>query len=130
MREKLADREGLRGEFAATYKEPGERTSRGYIKPMLLFVNVCDEQGEEVTDHLWFAKTPSWDALNLQPRDRVKFEARVSRYMKGYHDNRQMDFKLAYPRHIRVLSQVRAGAVEIPAKPARPSDPRLMQLFS
>lgn len=72
---------------------------------MLLFVNVCDSHGVEVTDHLWFDVAKCWEALKLKPGDRVEFTARVREYWKGYHDNRRRDFRLSFPRAVRVIDR-------------------------
>lgn len=108
MREVLAQRAGLRGRFSATFERPGSRTSHGYDKPMFLFLDVRDENGTEVTDHIWFDKAKIWDALALKPGDRVQFEARVATYWKGYIEKR-MDYKLAWPRHAVILNRPAAA---------------------
>jgi len=118
MRAELAKRDGHRGVFTATYREEGSRTSRGYTVPMLLFVNVCDGHGNQVTDHLWFGAAQCWLRLNLEPGQRVQFCARVRPYWKGYHDNRRRDFKLSHPTDIRLLC----------APSAHPPDPQQPEL--
>lgn len=39
----------------------------------------------------------------------MEFDATVTAYWKGYHDNRHMDYKLSRPTRVRILSS--AGEV-------------------
>jgi hypothetical protein len=54
-------------------------------------VDVRDEAGNEVTDHLWFVVRKQLKALNLQPGDKIEFVARVKPYIKGYRGRRDLD---------------------------------------
>lgn len=98
MREELAKRSGLRGRFTATYTGRRERSSAGHIVVMCLFVDVRDELGTEVTDHVHFT-LGKWNE-DLQPGDTVSFEARVSPYWKGYI-HRTRDYRLSHPTNVR-----------------------------
>lgn len=64
------------------------------------------------TDHLWFTKGKSWD--ECKEGSGVRFEARISSYIKGYkgHDfMRQLenpqtkDYRLESPTKVKVLAQ-------------------------
>lgn len=63
MREKLKEINGVRARFRGRFERFGSRTSSGYVK--------------EMTDHVWLNLTPTVKALNLQPGDRIEFDARV-----------------------------------------------------
>jgi hypothetical protein len=115
MREELAQREGLRGRFTAVFARRGKK--RGFDGrapvPTALFVDVRDEAGQLVADHLWFTVGVQIAALDLQPRDAVGFEARVTQYWKGrvsgrYDDTdwqpQEKDYRLSWPTGFRKLS--------------------------
>jgi hypothetical protein len=116
MREELAKRLGLRGEFRATFHRRG--ISRNYwgVRQTALFIDVRDEAGVQVTDHLWFFWGKQMGALNLQPGDRVRFVATVTTYTKrdrasdyefGWEEDELRrfvtDYKLIYPSNMRLL---------------------------
>lgn len=97
MREKLKEICNVRARFRGRFERFGHRTSAGYVKPMALLVEITDVNGNEMCDHVWLNLTPTVEKLALQPGDRIEFDARVRRYVKGYHDNRQVDYKLNNP---------------------------------
>lgn len=97
MRERLKELCGVRARFRGTFQKFGQRTSHGYVKPMALLVDLTDARGNEMCDHLWLNLTPTVERLDLQPGDRIEFDARVARYVKGYHDDRRVDYKLNNP---------------------------------
>jgi hypothetical protein len=104
MREKLAPLLGQRITCEAIYVERGTRTSGGYVVHQLLFRDVrAVPTGEELTDHLWFA-VGKW-CEHLVPGEKVRFDARVQTYIKGYHDDRRMDYRLARPTNVRRLRE-------------------------
>lgn len=128
MREELQKRNGQRGEFTAvfdrygraTVKIPniyGRRQPRSMEVVTLLFKAVRDSTGQIVTDHLWFKSCKQWARLGLKSGDKVKFEARVNPYVKGYvgrygeGSERETDFKLAFPTKARLLD---AFAADLP----------------
>jgi hypothetical protein len=82
-----------------------------------LFVDVRDEAGTLVTDHLWFTVGMQIAALDLHPRESIEFEARVTQYWKGrvggdrYSDflQREKDYRLSYPTNFRKLSTPAQG---------------------
>lgn len=70
----------------------------------VLLVDVKDNDGNPVTDHLWFNYTKGFENLgNLQEGDVIGFDARVEPYIKGYVnqreciDEREVDYKLTRP---------------------------------
>jgi hypothetical protein len=110
MREELKARNGLRGEFTATFERYGRATVAGPYHGKrevvtLLFVNVCDASGKQMSDHIWFQSCKQWAVLGLRPGERVKFEARIKPYQKGYGgDERELDYKLSHPTKARLVS--------------------------
>jgi hypothetical protein len=107
MREELQKREGRRGEFTAVFVRHSERAAfRGPPKVTLLFRDVRDEADAQVTDHLWFTDCNGWQRLGLQGGEKVTFTASVRPYTKGCHDRRERDYKLAWPKNIRIHSRV------------------------
>ncbi len=89
MREALQERQGKRGRFSGTVKRFGTKPAyRGPAQVTLLLVDVRDEQGTEVTDHIWFVVRKQLKELNLQAGDKIEFTARVKPYTKGYRGSR------------------------------------------
>ena len=73
----------------------------------VLLVDVQDIDGNPITDHLWFNYTKGFESLgDLQEGDVIRFDARVRPYVKGYInqrtyiDDREVDYKLAYPTKV------------------------------
>jgi hypothetical protein len=123
MREELQKREGKRGTFTGTVKRFGSKPAyRGPALVTMLLVDVCDESGAVVTDHLWFVVRKQLAELNLQPGDKIHFTARVRRYIKGYRGRRDdydlppvsRDFKLSHPAQIKKVSSVPPDVVGLP----------------
>lgn len=103
MREKLKEINGTRARFRGRFEKFGQRSSYGYVKRMALLVNVTDERGREMTDHLWLNLCKQVERLDLKPGDIVEFDARVRPYTKGYYDNRQRDYRLSHPTNFTKL---------------------------
>lgn len=102
MRALLAQYNGRRRKFRATFARYGQKAFMQHIKTTLLFVHITDViTGEEATDHLWFTMGKKFGALGLVEGDSVTFEARVDTYLKGYiHDEfdlKYRDYHLVYP---------------------------------
>lgn len=117
MREKLQALEGVRVTVRATFARFG--TKRGWqgreVKTVLL-TNLTDVHGHPVCDHLWFACTKGFEALNLQPGDRLELDGRSKPYVKGYQGMRdeewsetETDFKLSHPTNIRRVIESKAA---------------------
>lgn len=111
MRRRLANTEGERKLFRATFSRVGKKTNyHGYSEDTLLLTNVVEvETNDVVADHVWFTYTKAFDKLMLKEGDRLEFEARVKEYRKGYVNDRlninlsKKDFKLSYPTKIKVI---------------------------
>lgn len=132
MREELAKRDNLRGVFTATFAHYGKRTQyRGPDKLTLLFRDVQDEAGNVVTDHLWFTSCKQWEALRLVESigERVRFEARVRPYWKGYHDDRRRDYRLSHPTKATVINRTTEG-LDHANKPLTVGDDDQLDLFA
>lgn len=101
MRDQLRSINKVRARFRATVGGFGERTSHGHPKPMVLLTNVRDAQhGHVLTDHVWFDRRKWVEDLQLAIGDEIEFDARVGSYVKGYADERQVDYKLNHPSRI------------------------------
>jgi len=109
MRHRLKEINGVRARFRGRFSRFGTRTSYGYVKRMALLVYVTDARGNGMTDHLWLNWNKTIEALNLQPGDVLEFDARVKRYVKGYYDNRQVDYKLSHPTNFVKIGVHDAG---------------------
>lgn len=114
MREELGRRDGRRGEFTATFKRFGSKSAyKGPPIVTLLFVDVKDTAGKIVADHVWFTMCKAWELAALREGERVKFEARVKTYRKGYRGRRDdydlpaesIDYKLSHPTRIVVFGR-------------------------
>lgn len=71
---------------------------RGLPITTFLLCDVClAENGEQVTDHLWFTETKGFKAVGfLNEGDCLEFDARVGTYRKGYQGHREAVYKPAY----------------------------------
>ena len=123
MREELQQRNGKRGRFSGTVKRFGSKPAyRGPNLVTLLLVDVRDEAGNEVTDHLWFVVRKQLKELNLQPGDRIEFTARVVEYVKGYKGRRELDdappvsvdYKLSHGTQFKKVGSMPADVVGLP----------------
>lgn len=109
MREKLAEREGMRGAYHGVFVRFGVKSGwRGRTDHTLLLKDIIDSNGQPICDHLWFNLTKAFAALNLQTGDVVYFDARVRDYVKGYRGYRddvwdvpvELDYKLSFPTRV------------------------------
>ena len=112
MRTKLQDRSGRRGHFRATFKRFGSRHMyKGPDKATALFVEIRDESGNIVADHLWFMVGDQLGGLELEPGDEIFFIARVKKYWKRNKEaaydpdepERVQDYCLANPSKVQKL---------------------------
>lgn len=98
--------------FTGTFVRYGVKS--GYRGPLetVLLKDIKDKHGKIVADHLWFNNTKGFAKYDLKEGDRLRFEARVSEYLKGYkgHDEwvciekpLELDYKLSYPTKITLL---------------------------
>jgi hypothetical protein len=111
MRKKLAEVDGERKVFRATFSRMGKKINyHGYREDTLLLTHVVDAvTNKVVADHIWFTYSKAFEKLVLKEGDQLEFEARVREYRKGYV-NRQLkvnqsknDYKLSYPTKIKVV---------------------------
>jgi len=111
MRKQLQEKTGLRKKFRATFSRFGKKVNfSGYTDTTLLLTHLIDmETNTMVADHLWFAFTKGFEKAAIKEGDVIEFEARVKIYKKGYINRklsineRQSDYKLSHPTHIRVI---------------------------
>lgn len=89
MRKELQKINGKRQRFTGEFERYGEKISFGYKKITLLLVNIKDERGNLLTDHLWFTVGKQLKNLDLKEGDKVSFDARVKSYIKGYRGRRE-----------------------------------------
>jgi hypothetical protein len=103
----------VRKKFQGVYEREGKKINwNGYSEPTILLRHVRDEAGVVVTDHLWFARTKTFDALGpLKTGDLIEFEARVTHYRKGYVNRKirvnesSVDYKLSRPTKLRIITR-------------------------
>src|SRR5438045_9635814 len=97
--------EGVRQTFRAVFVRFGSKSAySGPPIPTALFRDVTDAAGEPMCDHLWFTVGKQMEALALQADEVIEFDARVTRYEKGYKGHRwdvdapiSTDYRLSRP---------------------------------
>ena len=112
MRTRLASRLTERGTFRGTVHRFGTKPGwKGRELRTILLVEVTDDTGAVVADHLWVNDTKALAALALQPGEVVEFQARVTVYTKGYQGRRegvhkpvQRDYRLERPTRVRRMT--------------------------
>ena len=108
MREKLAKRNNERNFFTGTFSKFGTKTGYRHQEPTVLLTNIKDEEGNNITDHLWFNYTKLfeqlWEEENLYSGDIIAFSARVKPYSKGYEKD-EIDFKLSRPTKLKIIKK-------------------------
>ena len=112
MRKKLADKEGERRSFRATFVRFGsKRGYQGYKEETILLKDIVDLSANSIiADHVWFNFTKGFERLALNPGTIVTFDARVKEYHKGYVnrrygiDNRKKDYRLSHPTNVSILT--------------------------
>jgi hypothetical protein len=110
MRKALQQIDGVRTRFIGTFSRFGIKN--GYKGPLrtVLLIEIMNESGKIITDHLWFNLTKGFERLDLREGDRIEFFARVKEYEKGYVGRRddvykalEIDYKLSHPTKMRKL---------------------------
>lgn len=112
MRKELANNEGDRKSFRATFVRLGsKRGYQGYKEETVLLKNIIDSSTSKiVADHAWFNYTKSFQRLALTAGVEIKFDARIKEYHKGYVnkrygiDNRKRDFRLSHPTNVSIIA--------------------------
>mgnify|MGYP001435658383 CR=1 FL=1 len=107
-RKALRDKNESRLSFTATFSRFGTKTGWRRPEKTLLLQNVRFADGGGLAcDHIWFTCGKTWEMLNLEEGDHVRFDARVKRYEKGYFGSRTdvykpatTDYKLSHPTRI------------------------------
>jgi len=115
MREQLAKINGVRRRFQGEFVRFGEKS--GYHHPLatILLKNIIDlASGRLMTDHLWFNDGKGFERLSLKEGDIIRFDARVTSYLKGYlgkhnEDEFEMhcaerDYRLSFPNNFVKVS--------------------------
>ncbi len=108
----MKERSGERLRFKGTFERYGiKRAYKGLPKETILLKDIKNTHGEEITEHLWFNYTKSFQGLGLLfPGDIILFDARVGSYEKGYvgrgEDNRTVDYHLTRPTRIEFFKMV------------------------
>jgi hypothetical protein len=108
MRQELKKIDEQRALFRGAFSKYGLKSGyRGYSTETILLVNIRDDNGNLICDHLWFNMTKGFEQLGmLKEGDIVQFEARVKKYRKGYVNRRagidqsMFDYKLSHPTKI------------------------------
>jgi hypothetical protein len=117
MREKLKAIEGTRAWFEATFARFGEKPAfKGPPVKTALFLDLKDWRGRVLTDHFWWTVGKQVAELSLKPGDRIAFQARVTRYRKGYRGRREDDDDLPPPEvdyRVSHMTRVRRLAPEV-----------------
>lgn len=100
-----------RNTFYGTFVRFGIKNGYRGTEKTVLLKDVKTEDGVIVTDHLWFNFTKGFEKLNLEEGMVVKFDARVSEYIKGYRGYREdvycpisIDYRLSHPTKLSVVS--------------------------
>lgn len=114
MRTELKKLNRQRMAFTGKFERFGTKTGWcGKSEETVLLIDIRDVEGNLITEHLWFNLTKGFQKLNLEPGDKVKFQARVKRYEKGYKGYRlevwinssvEIDYKLSHPSSIRKVN--------------------------
>lgn len=130
MRERLKDignseRHTFIGRFERTgFKRDYGKTAPWYVddydgiyKPTLLLTHVqLQATGEEVTNHLWFNYTKTFRNLGqLLIGDVIQFDARITTYIKGLGEDKELDYKLERPTKIKMIKKADGNREEIPS---------------
>lgn len=107
MREKLAPLLNKRIRVRGTFQGYRKFTRGGYSVTRALFTGIVGSDNPEVelTDHLWVIMGAQIHKLNPIPGDPVEFTGTVALYMKGYHDEREADYRLSRQRDFRKLAK-------------------------
>jgi hypothetical protein len=109
MRKALAKDDGVRANYTGVFVRYGTKNGFKGPVPTVLLSDIRDAAGQLVCDHLWFNLTKGFESAELCPGDHVQFDARVSKYIKGYMGHvweraldapLEEDYKLSYPTRV------------------------------
>jgi hypothetical protein len=113
MRTALGKNEGERKRFRGTFVRIGKKKNfKGYSEDTILLEDIIDIAGNDrVADHVWFSFTKIFEDAGIREGDIITFDARISRYSKGYVNKglglkkRAMDFKLSHPTKVEIVGR-------------------------
>lgn len=64
-------------------------------------------EGKLITGHIWLHRTRALKELQLEKGERIEFEARVEKYMKNVHIEKQADIEADYGfKNIREVKRI------------------------
>lgn len=112
MKKKLQHYSRRKLRFVATIDKLGWRNTPSRskrIRTIMLKDVTVEKTGEDVADHAW-VDCGKW-SLELKPRDKFSFEAKVQRYEKGYkgvvHNDDdipiQDDYRFVNPTKVKIF---------------------------
>ena len=128
MREDLAKIYGSRRAFQGIFVRFGTRSGYKYPLTTVLLKDIQDVAVRKVvTDHLWFTLGKRMAQLDLKEGDVVRFEARVTRYSKGYRGRRryedddfegeytplEYDYRLSFPTKVVKLQSPSPNEIQL-----------------
>lgn len=116
MRQELKKINELRKTFIGIFERYGTKANwHGYPERTILLTNVRLTNGKKVTDHIWFKTTKRFEEMKeLKMGDRIQFDARVKKYVKGWHGRKAEeygeeefveDYKLSFPTNIKKIKE-------------------------
>jgi hypothetical protein len=113
MRKVLKEVEGDRIKvFAEVSKFGTKQAFKGPPLDTVCLINLKDETGSEISDHLWLKVGKQIANLQLRTGDLISFHARAKQYAKGYFGRRidvyvpaQVDYTLSNPTKFKKEGQ-------------------------
>ena len=109
MRKQLKKLLGVRGKFTGKVERFGTKETRWEIYETLLLVDVKNDAGKIIADHVWLTIGKRISSAQLEEGDIVSFKARVTGYEKGYKGRNlevigkpiETDYRLSCPTKIK-----------------------------
>lgn len=113
MRGELKKRSGSRLRFIGIFDRYGLKSAyKGLPKITILLNKLKTINEEDLCDHIWLNYTKRFQELgSLYPGDVVAFDARVGPYLKGYGEEKEVDYRLTRPSRVAL---VRRGQEKVP----------------
>jgi len=109
MRAELEKLFGKRRRFQGVFVRYGQKAGYKYPETTILLKDIVDVISQKaMTDHCWFTMGKRFEKLELKEGDIIRFDARVTDYIKGYQGRRndeddydvkpvERDFRLSFP---------------------------------
>ena len=111
MREKLVELNDKRITVSAKVEKFGSRKSFiGFLQKTVLLIDIKDQSGKMLCDHLWLTEGKQIKNLSLIVGDFIMFTARVTEYEKGYkgvYDESnpvEVDYRLSFPSNFTKIT--------------------------